>query len=134
MRLEPGFGAVRLRARAAQEAPEFRRMVEVDEMGDLVRREIVEHERRREDQAPGEAERAGRRARAPAAHRVAHRDSLRLDPDAPRVPRDRGLDVLMRLALQEISDATRHVRAFARDADERLILALLEPDDAAGGR
>src|SRR5580704_7961780 len=51
VRLEPGFGAVRLRARAAEEAPEFRRMIEVDEMGDLVRREIVEHERRREDQA-----------------------------------------------------------------------------------
>src|SRR5271157_4642803 len=32
MRLEPGFGAVRLRAGAAQEAPELRRMVEVDEM------------------------------------------------------------------------------------------------------
>ena len=38
---------------------------------------------------------------------------------------------LARLALEEVGDAARHMRPLARDANERPVLALLDPDDAA---
>ena len=67
VRIEPGLGPPDVRTKLVHQPPEFRRMVHLDEMRDLVRRQIVEHERRREDQAPGERQHAGGRARAPAA-------------------------------------------------------------------
>src|SRR5574337_973634 len=100
VRPEPSLGPVRVRADAVDEGPESWRVVEVDEMRDLMRGEIVEHVRRGEDEAPGEAQAPGRRARPPAADRVAHRDVFRLHPDCARMASDRRLDVLARLAFE----------------------------------
>src|SRR5450759_5459708 len=50
--VEPGLGARDVRADALDHAPEPARVVHFDKMRDLVRREIVEHEGRREDQSP----------------------------------------------------------------------------------
>src|SRR5262249_3513399 len=52
--VEPGFGALRVGIEARHEPPEARRVVEFDQMRDLVRGEIIEHERGRQDQPPGE--------------------------------------------------------------------------------
>ena len=60
--------------------PEPGRVIHLDEMGDLVGGEIVQHVGRREDQAPGIRQRSGRGARSPAARLVADRHPL--DPDA----------------------------------------------------
>src|ERR1700733_4362772 len=109
-------------------------MIHVHDMRDLVRGEIVEHERRGENQAPGEIEPAGRRARAPAAHRVAQHDATRLEAEVLGKTGDRGLEVLARLALEEIGDATRYMRPLAGNADQRSALARLEPDPAALAR
>ena len=127
MRLEPGLRPVRLGRGAADEAPEFRRVVHVNHMRRLVRREIVEHEGRRENEAPGEAEPPRRGAGAPAAHRVAHRDALRLDPDRSRVARDRRLDVFRRFAPEEIGHAAR---AHAAARPRRRFLARPRPPPA----
>src|ERR1700730_726315 len=130
MRLEPGFGAVRLRTGAVKQVPVPRRMIEVDEMGDLVRRQIVEHEGRGEDKTPGEAEPAAGGAGAPAAHRVADRYPLGLDPDGLRVARHRSLDVLARLPDEKIRDAAGHMRALPRHADQGPVGGLFEPHAA----
>ena len=58
VRIEPLLGALHRRADLATDAPEPRRVVHLDEMGDLVGGEIVEHIGRCEDQAPGERQRA----------------------------------------------------------------------------
>ena len=131
MDLEPDFGAVRSGVQPARELPEHRRVIYVHDMRHLMRGEIIEHERRRENQAPGEIESAGRRARAPAAHRVAQHDAARLDAELFGMPGHRGLEILARLALQEIGDAARHMRPLAGNADQRPALARLEPDPAA---
>ena len=47
------------------------------------------------------------------------------------MPRHRGLEVLARLALEEIGDAPRHMRPLAGNADQRTALARFEPDPAA---
>src|SRR5450756_509341 len=62
--VEPGLGARDVRADALDHAPEPARVVHFDKMRDLVRREIVEHEGRREDQSPRIRQYAGGRARA----------------------------------------------------------------------
>ena len=53
MRGEPGFGSGRLRANALDQPPEGMAVVHLDQMRDLVRGEIVEHEGWRQDQPPG---------------------------------------------------------------------------------
>src|SRR5689334_23552256 len=52
--VEPGLGAIHRRADAADGLPEPQRVVHLDQMRDFMCGEIVEHVRRREDQAPGE--------------------------------------------------------------------------------
>ena len=100
-------------------------------MRDLVRGEIVEHVGRREDQPPGEIERAGRGAGAPAARGVAQRQPARLDAGGGGVAGDGGFEIAPRLALEIIGDAARHMRRLAGDAEQRPLGALLPPDDAA---
>src|ERR1700735_4514465 len=128
VRLEPHLGAVRSRMEAARELPEQRRMIHVRDMRHLVRGEIIEHERRRENETPGEIEPAGRRPRAPAAYRIAQREAAGLDAKLRGMPGDGGLEVLARLALEEIGDATRHVRQLGGNADKGSARARLEPD------
>src|ERR1700691_991592 len=106
-------------------------MIHVHDMRHLVRGEVIEHKGRRENEAPGEIEPTRRRARTPAAHRVAQHDAARLDAELLRMPGDRSLEILARLALEEIGDATRHMRPLAGNADERSALACLEPGPAA---
>src|ERR1700722_13343507 len=101
-------------------------MIHVHDMRHLVCGEVIEHKGRGENQAPGEIEPAGRRARAPAAHRVAQHDAARLDADLLRMPGDCSLEILARLALEEIGDATRHMRPLAGNTDERSALARLK--------
>src|SRR5690242_18653973 len=71
VRIEPPLGALYRRADPRHHLPEPRRVVHLDEMRHFVGGEIVEHEGRREDQAPGERQRAGRRAGTPAARLIA---------------------------------------------------------------
>ena len=58
---------------AAGQRPEARAVVEVHEMGDLVRHQVVQHLGRREDQAPGERQAAVGPAASPARAAVAQR-------------------------------------------------------------
>lgn len=58
MSLEPRFGALRINRQAADRGPERGGMVHMQEMRCFMRREIIEDETRRQDQAPGKAERA----------------------------------------------------------------------------
>ena len=75
---EPVSGLLHLRHGIAYEAPEAGSVVHLPQMGGFVSGDIVEHEARREDQAPGEADRAGGRAGAPAGALVAHGDAFDL--------------------------------------------------------
>ena len=110
---QPRLGALGLGEEAARQFPERRRMVHVDDVRDFVRGEIVENIRRRENQPPGKIQPARRGARAPAARGVAQGDAARRDAEPLGVTRDRRLDVLARLALEEIGDAARDMRLLA---------------------
>src|SRR3984893_12482822 len=77
MPLEPGFRALRISRQAPDRGPERGRMVHMQEMCCFMRREIIEDETRRHDQAPGKAERARRGARSPPARRIPHGDLAR---------------------------------------------------------
>ena len=54
MRPQPGFGGSHVFGQASHGLPERERMVHVPEVRDLMRREVIKHERRRHDEAPGE--------------------------------------------------------------------------------
>src|SRR5882757_3343049 len=65
--LEPGLRHLdRALAQPSRQRPEVRPMIEMHEMGDLVRHQIVQHLGRREYQPPGERYRAVRAATSPA--------------------------------------------------------------------
>src|ERR1043166_2512374 len=74
--VEPGFGAGQVRGDALDQPPEPARVIHLEEVSDLVRGEILQHERRRQDEPPGIGQQAGRRTGAPAARLVADRDAL----------------------------------------------------------
>src|SRR5882762_8013767 len=93
MGVEPGLGALGVGADPEDRAPEALRMIHLDEMRDLVRRQIVEHEGRRQDEAPGVGQHAGRRARAPAARLVADRHALDRDAELGGVAAARRLEI-----------------------------------------
>ena len=112
--VEPGLGAVRIRADAVDQPPEPRRVVHLDQMRHLMHGEIVQHERRREDQPPGVRQHAGGRARAPAARLVAHRDALDGDAELLGGAAARGFEIAQRLAAKEIADAAVDVRGVRR--------------------
>src|SRR5262245_63793378 len=93
-------------------------MVELDEMADLVRGEIVEHERRGENEPPGEGQHTGVGARAPAARLVAHADALEGDAELVGVTPGRGFEIALRLALEKVVDTAIDVRRLAGHAQE----------------
>src|SRR5262249_39596413 len=78
--VEPCFGEFDVGVDRPHQAPEARRVIELEQVRDLMRGEIVEHEGRRQNEPPGKRERAAVGARAPAARLVAHADAL--DGDA----------------------------------------------------
>ena len=104
---------------ALDESPEAGPVIHVGEMRDLVRGEIVEHERWREHEPPGEGQRARRRARSPARGLVAHEDALRREIEAPRVVLDARLQVEMGLTLQPVEQPARRVLLGARHIETR---------------
>ena len=53
MAFQPGLGVGAAGAQRVGEAPKARRVVVLDQMGDLVCGDIIEHRRRRQDQPPG---------------------------------------------------------------------------------
>src|SRR4051812_34797858 len=120
VRIEPLLGALHRRADLAADAPEPRRVVHLNEMGDLVGGEIVEHVRRREDQAPGERQRAGRGAGAPTTGLIADREPLDLDAELGGIGFRRTLKVAASLALEEVADATVRMLDAAGDAENAL--------------
>src|SRR5262245_10071925 len=87
-------------------------------MADLVRGEIVEYERRGENEPPGEGQHAGVGARAPAARLVAHADALEGDAELAGVATGRGLEIALRLALEKVVDAAVDVRRLAGHAQK----------------
>src|SRR6478735_11096504 len=95
-------------------------MVHLDEMSDFVGGEIVEHEGRREDQAPGERQRARRGAGTPAAGLIADRQALHLDAELGGIDFRRALQVATRLALEEVADAAVDMLDAAGDAKNAL--------------
>src|SRR4051794_16564343 len=115
--IEPLLGALHRRADLAADAPESRRVVHLDEMGDLVRGEIVEHIGRCEDQAPGERQRAGRGAGAPTTGLIADREPLDLDAKLRGISFRGTLKVAAGLALEEVADATVGMLDAAGDAE-----------------
>lgn len=102
----------------AAHAPEPRRVVHLDEMSDFVGGEIVEHEGRCEDQAPGERQRAGRGAGAPAAGLIADREPLDPDTEFGRIGFRRALKIAARLALEEVADAAVDMFEPTGDAED----------------
>src|SRR3970040_146080 len=64
MRVEPALGVTHVRTNALDQPPENSAVVHLDQMRDLVRGEIIEHERRRQNQPPRIGQHAGGRARA----------------------------------------------------------------------
>jgi len=92
-------------------------MIELQEMAHLVRSKVVEHERRRENEAPGERQHARVRARAPSAGLIAHVDALDRNAELGRISAAGCLEIALRFALQKIADAAVDMRRFARDAE-----------------
>ena len=52
MSIEPGLCLLEFRAKALDLTPESARVIHLDQMGGLMRGEIVEHETRRQDKTP----------------------------------------------------------------------------------
>src|SRR6478672_1199666 len=103
-------------------------------MRHLMDREIVQHERRREDEPPRVRQHAGGRARSPAARLVAHRDALDGDAELLGGAAAGSLQIAQRLAAEEIADAAVDVRRVAGDAEQWLaVLAQIRPDRATDG-
>ena len=122
--VEPGLGALHVRTDATQDAPEPRRMVHFDEMGDLMGGQIVEHIARGQNQPPRKRQHTGRRARPPAARLVANRDAAKADAEFPGKMPDGDLEVALGLALEIIGDAARDVFGLAGDAQQAFAAAV----------
>src|SRR5664279_3519999 len=130
--VEPGLGARDVRADALDHAPERLAVVHFDEMSDLVRREIVEHEGRREDQPPRIRQHAGGRARAPATRRIANRHPLDRDTERIGCAPAGGFQIAFDFALEKIGNPARDMRCLTGDAEQALIAsAALDPYRAA---
>ena len=133
VRVEPGLGARDVRADALDHAPEPPRVVHLDEMRDLVRREIVEHEGRREDQPPriGQARRWS--STSPSGSTGSRIDTrLIATPSASAARRLAASRSRFDLALEKIGDPARDMRRVAGDAEQALARSpALDPDRAA---
>ena len=76
--------------------PEARSVVHLREVSDLVRGDVIEDARRRQDEAPGERQHPGRRARAPAGRLVADGDALGFDAEGARMYEHAGVEIAAR--------------------------------------
>src|SRR3954449_13303009 len=122
--LEPALGLLGALAQAVDDAPEAVRVIHLLEVRDLVRGEVVEHERGGEDQPPGEAQAALGRARAPAARRIAHRQPPRRDAERRGVADHRFGEVAAGLPLQELPYPAGDMGRLAGDGDHRLAIGV----------
>ena len=84
-------------------------------------------------QPPRVRQHACRRARAPPARLVAHRDAPHRDAEHPRIVPARGLEIALRLALEKIAHPPRKVRAVPGDAQQRHSFGGFGPHRAARG-
>ena len=133
--VEPDLGAIELGIKTLHQPPEAQRVIELDEMADLVRGEIVEDERGREDEPPGKRQYACVRARAPTARLIAYVDAFDRDAELGRVTPACGFEIALRLALEKIADAAVDVRRLARDAEQALSAVIgLDPNRTAAAR
>src|SRR5688572_1707983 len=113
--LQPVLAALGVRAKLLAQLPEFRPVVHLLEMRDLVRNEVVDDGFRRHHDTPGEGQLAGRGAGTPAARRVSEAYRLGTLVDGAGVLEHQRLNVLLGLFLQEISQAARKMLTFAVD-------------------
>src|SRR5260370_27602400 len=95
-------------------------MVELHEMAHLVRGKVVEHEGRRENEAPGERQYARVGARAPPAGLITYADPLDRKTEFGRIMTTCCPQIALRLALQKVADAALDMRWFAGDAKHAL--------------
>ena len=107
--LQPVLGLFHRRHGALDEGPEARAVVHFLEVRDLVRRDVVEDVRRRENKPPREREHGRRGAGAPAGCLVAHNDALRSDVEAARVVDDARIEITARFLEQPVAQAARGV-------------------------
>src|SRR6266511_1929933 len=130
--VEPNLGAIEFRIETLHQPPEPQRMIEFQQMADLVPGKVLEHEWGRENEAPGKGQHARIRARTATARLVAHTDALDANPELVGVTPARGLQLALRLALEEVADAAVDVRRFARDAEQPAAICVgLGPHGAA---
>src|SRR3954470_18742043 len=118
--LEPALGLLGTRAEVVDDAPEAVRVVHLLEMRHLVRGEVIEHEGRGEDQAPGEAQATLGRARAPAALRVAYGEPSGRNAERRGRADDRLGKVAPRFPLEEFLYAARDMGRLSGDRDDRI--------------
>src|SRR6185369_9969250 len=128
--VEPGLGAADIRIDARNDPPEPARMIHLDQMRDLVRGEIVEHEGRSHDQPPRERQNAARGTRAPSAALIAHRYAPEHDTERLRRPTARGLKIMFWLTLEKIVHPPRDVRCITGNAQQMFAVTCLGPDGA----
>src|SRR5258708_29903801 len=114
---EPETLACGTRSQRLDEPPEARPVVHFGEMSDLVGDDVIEHRLRRENEAPGEGERPGRRTTAPAAPGVSHADprDAPVDPGGERARSSP--EFLARQRDEMIAHPPRDMRRRADDAD-----------------
>src|SRR5262245_22089753 len=93
--VKPDAGTLRVATQAVQHAPEPRSMIHFDEMRHLMRRKILKHVRRRQDETPRIGEHPGRRARTPAADLVPYENARDLDAEGLGVAAAGELEVLL---------------------------------------
>src|SRR4029077_10427973 len=74
LRDEPALGTADIGIDACNDPPEPARMIHLDQMRNLVRGEIIEHEGRSHYEPPRERQNTARGARAPPAALIAHRN------------------------------------------------------------
>src|SRR5262249_17795599 len=133
--IEPSLGALGFRIEPLHQAPEPRRMVQLHEMAHLVRGKVVEHEGRRENEAPGERQHARIGTRAPTARLITYVDALDRNAQRGRITAAGCLEIALRLALQKVADAAVDMRRLAGDAEHALAAFIdLRPRRAARAR
>src|SRR5690606_32456545 len=119
---QPGAALVGARVETAAGLPERGAVIHVDEMGDLMGGEIVDHRRWRHDDTPGEGKIAAGGTGTPAADGVAQGDSPGPDAERFRMALYQGRKVGARLAFQEIGNAAAEMRRIAVHLEHRFAL------------
>ena len=118
MLLEPLLGSGCVWAMREDKAPEFWAVIEMQQMGDFVRRHVVENIMWRKNEAPGIAQVPRGRARTPAASLVADRDAPEPRPHECRIVARRGAQFSPRRELQPVDNPARDMRLIAGNMDQ----------------